>query len=202
MAPVVAFAAFRPGESKRGEPLRHVACLGLCLLLACASGPSTATPTAPERLSGKFAENTFSTERVHGLRVQMARRPDGTWGGLFPCSPWLSHASNELCATDFDQTPESIRVSGHHVFGVRRNPVNVLLTRPPLEYEFALADGRPFPADLVMPLFLAVLSARDLRNGLTDASENARFYDNQSRFIWVIEVEELGRIGIRRGPSP
>jgi len=182
--------------------LRSVACLVLALVLGCASGPSAAPPTAPGRLSGKFAENTFSTERVSGLRVQMARRPDGTWGGLFPCSPWLSHASNELCATDFDQTPESIRVSGHHVVAVRRIPRSVLLSRPPLEYEFALADERPFPAELLMPLFLAVISARDLRNGLTEASDNARFYDNQSRFVWVIEVEEVGRVGIRRGPSP
>ncbi len=115
--------------------MRSVGCLALCLVLGCATGPSTSTapPASHGRLSAKFAENIFSTERVSGLRVQMSRRPDGTWGGLFPCSPWLSHASNELCATDFDQTPESIRVSGHHVFAVRRNPRSVLLTRPPLE---------------------------------------------------------------------
>ena len=52
-----------------------------------------------------------------------------------------------------------------------------------------------------MPMFLAVTSARDLRNGLTEASENARFYGKQSRFVWVIEVEEVGRVGVRRGPS-
>jgi hypothetical protein len=180
-----------------------VGCLGLGLLLGCASGPSAAAPpAAPERLAGKFAENTFSTERVSGLRVQMQRRPDGTWGGLFPCHPWLSHASNELCAMDFDQTAESIRVSGAHVFAVRRTARSVLLTRPPLEYEFALAEERPFPEELVMPLFLAVTSARDLKTGLTDTSENARFADNQSRFVWVIEVQELGRVGVRRGPSP
>ena len=182
--------------------MRSVACLALGAVLGCASGPSAAPPTAPGRLSGRFAENSFNTERVSGLRVQMQRRPDGTWGGLFPCKPWLSHPSNELCAMDFDRTPESIRISGQHVFTVQRNARSVRLTRPPLEYEFALAEERPFPDELVMPLFFAVTSARDLRNGLTDMSENARFADNQSRFVWVIEVEELGRVGVRRGPSP
>ena len=174
---------------------------GLLVLLGCASGPETAPAAARGRLSGRFAENLFSAEQVSGLRVQMRRRPDGSWGGLFPCKPWLSHPSNNLCATDFDQTGIAIRMDGQPVFGINWRTNSIVLARSAMEYEFAAPDGRPFPPELVMPLFLAVTSAREIDSGLVDSSGTARVFDTQARFFWKVEVEGLGLISIRRGPS-
>ena len=96
-----------------------------------------------------------------------------------------------------------IRYRGHNAFVVERTPgQSVLLTRPPLQDEFAVADGRPFPSELVIPLFLAVRTARELSGGLAEESANARFGDNQARLGWIIDVEGLGRVGVRRGPTP
>ena len=175
---------------------------GLLVLLGCASGPEPAPVSATGgRLSGRFAENLFSPEVVTGPRVQMRRRPDGSWGGLFPCKPWLSHPSNDLCATDFDQTPIAIRMGGQNVFGLNRWPGSVVVARTAFQYEFALVDGRPFPAELVMALFLAVSSARELESGLADRSGTMRVFDTETRLSWEIDVEGLGRVSVRRGPT-
>ena len=176
---------------------------GLVVLLSCAGGPETApAPASGGRLSGRFAENLFGPEQVSGLRVQMRRRPDGSWGGLFPCKPWLSHPSNELCPTDFDQTGIAIRMGGQPVFGLNRRENSVVLARSAFEYEFAVADARPFPPELVMPLILAVSSARELDSGLVDRSGMTRVFDAHARFFWEIAVEGLGWVTVRRGPSP
>jgi len=175
---------------------------GLLVLLGCASGPEPMpTSTAGQRLSGRFAENVFSAEQVSGPRVQMKRRADGTWGGRFPCKPWLSHASNDLCPTDFDRTEIAIRMGGQPVFGFNRWPSSVVVARTGVQYEFALVDARPFPSELVMPLFLAVTSARELDSGLSDRSGTMRIYDPETRLSWEIEVEGLGRVSVRRGPT-
>jgi len=159
------------------------------------------TSTAGQRLSGRFAENVFSAEQVSGPRVQMKRRADGTWGGRFPCKPWLSHASNDLCPTDFDRTEIAIRMGGQPVFGFNRWPSSVVVARTGVQYEFALVDARPFPSELVMPLFLAVTSARELDSGLCDLSWTMRIYDPETRLSWEIQVEGLGRVSVRRGPT-
>jgi hypothetical protein len=70
-----------------------------------------------------------------------------------------------------------------------------------VQYEFALADARPFPPELVMPLFLAVTSARELDSGLPERSGTMRIYDPETRLSWEIEVEGLGRVSVRRGPT-
>ena len=174
----------------------------LLVLVTCASGPEPAPASRTGGgLSGRFAENVFSTEQVSGLRVQMHRRQDGSWGGLFPCKPWLSYPSTSLCPTDFDQTEIAIRMGGQAVFGPNRGENSVLLVRSNVTYEFAVADARPFPPELVLPLFLAVTSARELESGLLDKSGTARVFDSQSQFRWEVEVEGLGRISVRRGPS-
>jgi hypothetical protein len=157
--------------------------------------------TAKERFSGRFAENVFSAEQVSGPRIQMRRRTDGTWGGLFPCKPWFSHPSNNLCPTDFDQTEIAIRMGGEPIFGLNRWPNSVVVARSAVQYEFALADARPFPPELVMPLFLAVTSARELDSGLSERSGTLRVFDTQTRLSWEIDVEGVGRISVRRNPT-
>jgi len=184
--------------------MHRSAVVALLLAAGCAGGPSPSpSRDGAERLSGHFGENAFSPAKVTGPRLNMERRADGTWGGMFPCKPWLSHASNQLCAADFDMTAEWIRWGGRNAFAYERTPgQSVLLVRPPLEYEFAVSDGRPFPSELVMPVFLAVTTARELGGNVAQESVNARYADTQARYAWTVEVEGLGTVAVRRGPSP
>jgi hypothetical protein len=92
-------------------------------------------------------------------------------------------------------------MGGQPVFGFNRWPSSVVVARTGVQYEFALVDARPFPSELVMPLFLAVTSARELDSGLSDRSGTMRIYDPETRLSWEIEVEGLGRVSIRRGPT-
>ena len=55
-----------------------------------------------------------------------------------------------------------------------------------------------------MPLFLAVTSARDTESSIVarDHAEGSwSLFDNQAGLLWVIEVEGVGRVGVRRGPT-
>ncbi len=92
-------------------------------------------------------------------------------------------------------------MDGQPVYGINWRTNSIVLARSAMEYEFAAPDGRPFPPELVMPLFLAVTSAREIDSGLVDSSGTARVFDTQARFFWKVEVEGLGLISIRRGPS-
>jgi len=133
----------------------------------------------------------------------MTRRQDGSWAGLFPCHPFLGKPSVQTCAFDLDQRPDALTVYGTVVFSVGRKGHAVLLRRVPLEYEFATEADRDFPQELVVPLFLAVTSAKNPEADVVGGDTDARLgiFDNQSRFVWVIQVEGLGRVAVRRGPA-
>ena len=87
------------------------------------------------------------------------------------------------------------------IFGLNRWPSSVVVARTGVQYEFALADTRPVPPELVMPLFLALTSARELDDGLSDRSGTTRIYDPQTPLSWEIEVEGLGRVSVKRNPA-
>ena len=181
-------------------------------LVAWLTGCASATPPAPAvsarqgpSLAGHFGGNAFDCDLVTGPSVRMARRADGTWGGEFPCRAYLGRPSNEACATDVSEKDGAIFFGGQFAFRVVDDGRSVLLQRPPLEYQFVTAQERAFPPELVVPLFLAVTSARDTESSIV-AQEHAggtwSIFDNQAGLIWVLEIEGLGRVGVRRGPSP
>jgi hypothetical protein len=183
-------------------------CVLVAFVVACAS--SAPAPTASQSpggpsLAGHFGGNAFDRNAVTGPTVRMSLRSDGTWGGMFPCRAYLGHPSNQSCAADVAEKDGAIFLNGAFAFRVFDDGRSVFVQRPPLEYQFATVADRPFPHELLLPLFLAVTSARDTESSIV-AREHAEgtwsLFDNQAGLLWIVEVEGVGRVGVRRGPTP
>jgi hypothetical protein len=189
--------------------LRSFASRWLAVSLAgCASTPAPAPGTADSTYAGSFGGNTFTERSVNGPNIQLAKG-ETEWTGQFPCGGGNGRPPRG-CLTFIrvlrpGEFPKGVAAfDDRESYDISRKGFSVLLTGPRMTYEFLPKREIEFPAELVWPLFWAVISA-------TDPSRELKFSDPpfwmgtmsspSSVLVWMIDIRGFGEVGIARRPS-
>jgi hypothetical protein len=82
--------------------------------------------------------------------------------------------------------------------------LEVLLQGTDVEFQFATKLDRDFPTDLIAPLFFAVSMTTDPARDLVSSDPSlglVEFGNPGTRLVWVISVDGLGEVSVRRGSA-
>ena len=185
----------------------------LGLLVGCASAPPPApasTVPAGRSFAGSFGGNAFTDGSVTGPGVQLARA-NGEWSGKAPCRTQqgkpvgacpvfitaLAPGTLPTGAGNFDSTqPQSYAIS--------RKGTAVVLAGQVVSYEFQPKVEREFPADLVLPLFWAIISSKDPAKELRSSDPPVvppAVPGPATVLTWQIDVAGFGPVEIVRRPA-
>jgi len=180
----------------------------LLLGAGCASAPPAPTSGGPA-YAGNFGGNTFDLRSVSGKGVSLARDGDGRWNGTMACRWRQGIPTGKMCPFFWEPTleaglPIAIGAPGVGAFSVARMGHTIIFRGQTVEFRFAAAAEREFPSELVAPLFFAVANtsdpARDLRAS-EPPLDRFDFTNPQTLLVWVVSVEGLGDVSVRRGPA-
>jgi hypothetical protein len=104
------------------------------------------------------------------------------------------------------QLPEGIgALDVRESYRVSRTGFGVLLEGLRMTYEFVPKLQKEFPAELVRPLFWAVISATDPSRELKSSDPpygQGTIASPSSILVWVIDIRGFGEVGIVRRPMP
>jgi len=172
----------------------------------CASSPGA--PSERGRLSGSFGGNEFNTRVVDGRGVSLIEDPDGTWRGTIACRWRYGLPTGKMCPFYWDPRvqsglPAAIGAPGVGAYEVTRSGHAVVFRGTDVEFEFASKADLDFPTELIAPLFFAVATTNDPSRDLLSSDPplgTGDFIRPSTRLIWVIKVEGIGEVAIRRGP--
>jgi hypothetical protein len=182
--------------------------LAMLVAAGCASSPS-AQPSGQARFAGSFGGNTFDTRAVGGRGVSLAHDPDGKWSGRIACRWRLGLPTGKMCPFYWeprvkDGLPPAIGAPGVGAYEVTRSGHSVLLRGTDVEYQFVPKANLDLPTELIAPLFFAVATTTDPGRDLVFSDPPLGFNDfirPSTRLVWVIPVEGLGEVAVRRAPA-
>ena len=174
----------------------------LLFVAACAGSPSsgsTAVPSTGPIYSGSFGGTTFTESSVNGPAIELAKGST-EWTGV--CG---RHCLTMIPVLPPGQLPEGIAAFGvRESYRVSRAGFGVLLEGPRMTYEFVPKLQKEFPAELVRPLFWAVISSTDPSRELKSSDPPfglGTMSSPSSNLVWVIDIHGFGEVGIVRRPT-
>jgi hypothetical protein len=173
----------------------------------CASSPSV-QPSERGAFTGNFGGNAFDTRTVSGPAVSLARDAEGKWSGTIPCRWRLGRPTGKVCPFFWepkiqDGLPSGIGAPSVGEYQVVRVRHSILFRGDKVEYQFAAKVDRDFPPELVAPLFFAVANTTDPGRDLLSSEPPlgiTEFTNPDTRLVWLVSVDGLGDVSIRRGP--
>jgi hypothetical protein len=182
------------------------------LLLIVLGAGCASTPSAPSergKFAGSFGGNEFDVRTVGGRGVSLVHDADGTWGGTIACRWRYGLPTGKMCPFFWDPRvksglPPAIGAPGVGGYEVTRSGHSVVLRGIDVEFQFVPTKDLDFPTELIAPLFFAVATTSDPGRDLLSSDPPLGLGDftrPATRLVWVIQVEGLGQVAIRRGPA-